>query len=159
MWFEALRTDVQVRRARGASIQEVLRVKKDYLASSMKNLESMIECQVCPFACACIAGLTARPQVFRSATVTQMKTIYDLMDFEEVCTRSEHSIRQTLREKSQRVYKSRKYDSMYRAWNCFMKIWEDMNKYFTLNAGNLAIALEVYLSKLMFKFAHTNDTW
>jgi hypothetical protein len=40
-----------------------------------------------------------------------------------------------------------------------MKIWEDMNKYFTLNAGNLAIALEVYLSKLMFKFAHTNDTW
>lgn len=49
MWFEALRTDVQVRRARGASIQEVLRVKKDYLASSMKNLESMIECQVRPF--------------------------------------------------------------------------------------------------------------
>lgn len=49
MWFEALRTDVQVRRARGSTIQEVLRVKRDYLASSMKNLESMIECQVCPF--------------------------------------------------------------------------------------------------------------
>jgi|688.fasta_scaffold1977514_2 hypothetical protein len=46
MWFEALRTDIQVRRAKGASIQEVLRVEKDYLASSMKNLESMIECQV-----------------------------------------------------------------------------------------------------------------
>jgi hypothetical protein len=45
MWFEALRTDIQVRRAKGASIQEVLRVEKDYLASSMKNLESMIECQ------------------------------------------------------------------------------------------------------------------
>ena len=98
-------------------------------------------------------------QVFRSATVTQMKTIYDLMDFDEICTRSDHSIRHTLREKSQRVYKSRKYDSMYRVWNCFMKLWEDMNKYFTLNAGNLAIALEVYLSKLMFKFAHTNDSW
>jgi hypothetical protein len=140
--FEALRTDKEVRRARGATVQEVLRVQKDYLASSMKNLESMIECQV-----------------FRSATVTQMKAIHDYMDFDDVCTRSEHSIAATMREKSQRVYKSRKHDSMYRAWNCFMKLWEDMNKYFTLNAGNLVCALEVMLSQLMFKFAHTNETW
>jgi hypothetical protein len=40
-----------------------------------------------------------------------------------------------------------------------MKLWEDMNKFFTLNAGNLVCALEVMLSQLMFKFAHTNETW
>ena len=142
MWAEALRTDIQVRRSRGATVQEILRVQKDYLASSMKNLESMIECQV-----------------FRSATVTQMKAIYDLMDFDEVCTRSEHSISKTLLQKSERIFKSRKHDSMYRAWNCYMKLWEDMNKYFTLNAGNLVCAMEVMLSQLMFKFAHTNETW
>jgi len=143
MWAEALRTDIQVRRARGAPIQEVLRVVRDYLASSMKNLESMIECQV-----------------FRSATVTQMKAIHEMMDFEEACTGAgPSSIRSVLREKSQRVHRPRKHDSVFRAWNCFMRIWEEMNVYFTLNAGNLVCALEVLLSQIMSKFAHTNETW
>ena len=142
MWYEALRTDIQVRRSRGSSIQEILRVERDYLASSMKNLESMIECQV-----------------FRSATVTQMKAVHEMMNFEEVCTGSQHSVRSVMREKSQRLYRSRKHDSMFRAWNCFMRIWEDMNIYFTLNAGNLVCALEVLLSQIMSKFAHTNETW
>lgn len=142
MWAEALRTDIQIRRSRGASIQEILRVERDYLASSMKNLESMIECQV-----------------FRSATVTQMKAIHERIDFEEVCTGSEHSVRNVMRQKSQRLYHSRKHDTMFRAWNCFMRIWEDMNIYFTLNAGNLVCALEVMLSQIMSKFAHTNETW
>lgn len=142
MSAEALRSDIQVRRARGSPIPEVIRVIKDYLASIVKNLESMIECQV-----------------FRSATVTQMKSIVDLMDFEEVCTTSPNSIAATLREKSKRIAKPRKYDSMYRAWNCFMKTWEEMNRFFSLNAGNLVCAIEVMLSQLMFKFAHTNDTW
>jgi hypothetical protein len=142
MWAEALRTDIQIRRSKGASIQEILRVERDYLASSMKNLESMIECQV-----------------FRSATVTQMKAIHEMIDFEEVCTGSEHSVRSVMREKSQRLFRSRKHDSMFRAWNCFMRIWEEMNIYFTLNAGNLVCALEVFLSQIMSKFAHTNETW
>jgi len=169
MWSEALRTDVQVlssslffpvffspsepkisksnackqvRRAKGSSIQEVLRISKDYLASIVKNLESMVECQV-----------------FRSATVVQMKAICDLMSFEEVCTESPESIRSTLHEKSKRVSKKRRYDSMYRAWNCFMKVWEDMNHFFSLNSGNLLGALEIMLAQLMFKFADTNDTW
>lgn len=142
MWAEALRTDIQVRRSKGSPVQEVLRVIRDYLASCMKNLESMIECQV-----------------FRSATVTQMKSIYELMDFHDVCQGSEHSIANVLREKSQRLALCRRYDSMFRAWNCYMRIWEDMNMYFTLNAGNLVCALEVLLSQLMSKFAHTNETW
>lgn len=142
MWAEALRTDIQIRRSKGASIQEILRVERDYLASSMKNLESMIECQV-----------------FRSATVTQMKAIHEMIDFDEVCTASEHSVRNVLRAKSQRLYRSRKHDAMFKAWNCFMRIWEDMNIYFTLNAGNLVCALEVMLSQIMSKFAHTNETW
>ena len=123
-------------------MQEVLRITRDYLASVTKNLESMIECQV-----------------FRSATVTQMKAVFDLMPFEEVCTRSPHSIANTLREKSAKILKSRRYDSVYRSWHSFMKIWEDMNRFFCLNSGNLLSAVEVMLSQLMFKFAHTNETW
>jgi hypothetical protein len=123
-------------------VQEVLRITRDYLASVTKNLESMIECQV-----------------FRSATVTQMKAVFDLMPFEEVCTRSPNSIANTLREKSAKILKSRRYDSVYRAWHSFMKIWEDMNRFFCLNSGNLLSAVEVMLSQLMFKFAHTNETW
>lgn len=142
MWAEALRSDIQVRRAKGAPIQEVLRITRDYLASVTKNLESMIECQV-----------------FRSATVTQMKAVFDLMPYDEVCTRSPHSIANTLRQKSEKISKSRRYDSVYRSWHSFMKIWEDMNRFFCLNAGNLLAAVEVMLSQLMFKFAHTNDTW
>jgi hypothetical protein len=161
MWSEALRTDIQVfiffsqthdehlnndgyqvRRSKGSSVQEVLRISKDYLASVVKNLESMVECQV-----------------FRSATVIQMKAICDLMSFEEVCTESPASIRETLQEKSKRVSKKRRYDSMYKAWNCFMKVWEDMNHFFSLNSGNLLGALEVMLAQLMFKFADTNETW
>jgi hypothetical protein len=142
MSAEALRSDIQVRRARGSPVLEVIRVIKDYLASIVKNLESMIECQV-----------------FRSATVTQMKAIVDLMDFDEVCTKSKDSIAASIAERSKRIAKPRKYDSMYRAWNCFMKTWEEMNKFFSLNAGNLVCAIEVMLSQLMFKFAHTNDTW
>ena len=161
MWAEALRSDIQVenetsprllhahpltpcrqmRRSKGAPIQEVLRITKDYLASVTKNLESMIECQV-----------------FRSATVTQMKAVFDLMPFEEVCSRAPHSIANTLREKSSKISKTRRYDSMYRSWHCFMKIWEDMNRFFCLNSGNLLGAVEVMLSQLMFKFAHTNET-
>jgi hypothetical protein len=129
---------LQVRRQKGASIQEVLRIVRDYLASVVKNLDSMIECQV-----------------FRSATVTQMKAVIDLMPFDDVCK----SIAATFREKRQRVTNSRKYDNMYCSWNCFMKVWEDMNKYFSLNAGNLLCAVEIMLSQLMFKFAHTNETW
>jgi hypothetical protein len=132
----------QMRRSKGAPVQEVLRITRDYLASVTKNLESMIECQV-----------------FRSATVTQMKAVFDLMPFEEVCTRGPHSIAAVLREKSAKISKMRRYDSMHRAWHCFMKIWEDMNRYFCLNSGNLLTAVEVMLSQLMFKFAHTNDTW
>jgi hypothetical protein len=128
----------QVRRQRGASVQDVLRIVRDYLASVVKNLDSMIECQV-----------------FRSATVTQMKAVIDLMPFDDVCK----SIAATFREKRQRVTNSRKYDNMYCSWNCFMKVWEDMNKYFSLNAGNLLCAVEIMLSQLMFKFAHTNETW
>lgn len=168
MWAEALRSDIQVprhhttrhpprsphhrcltltvspqmRRSRGASVQEVLRITRDYLASVTKNLESMIECQV-----------------FRSATVTQMKAVFDLMPFQEVCTVGPHSIAAVLREKSAKISKMRRYDSMHRAWHCFMKVWEDMNRYFCLNSGNLLTAVEVMLSQLMFKFAHTNDTW
>ena len=88
-----------------------------------------------------------------------MKAICDLMPFEEVCTGSPDSIRNTIHEKSKRVSKNRRYDSMYRAWNCFMKVWEDMNHYFSLNSGNLLGALEVMLAQLMFKFADTNETW
>jgi hypothetical protein len=142
MWSEALRSDIQVRRSRGASVQDVLRVRRDYLASVTKNLESMIECQV-----------------FRSSTVTQMKAIIDLTPFEEVCTGSPHSIAATFQDKCKRVFAVRKYDTMYRSWHCFMKVWEDMNRFFSLNAGNLLCAVEVMLSQLMFKFAHTNDTW
>ena len=131
-----------MRRSKGASIQEVLRITKDYLASVVKNLESMIECQV-----------------FRSATVTQMKAVFDLMPFEEVCTRGPHSIANVLKDKSAKISKTRRYDSMYRSWHCFMKVWEEMNSYFCLNAGNLLTAVEVMLSQLMFKFAHTNETW
>jgi hypothetical protein len=131
-----------VRRQKGATIQEVLRITKDYLASVTKNLESMIECQV-----------------FRSATVTQMKTVFDLMPFREVCTGSPHSIAKVLAEKSAKIPKLRRHDSMFRAWNCFMKVWEDMNRFFCLNSGNLLTAVEVMISQLMFKFAHTNDTW
>lgn len=142
MWAEALRSDIQVRRSKGAPIQDVLRITRDYLASVTKNLESMIECQV-----------------FRSATVTQMKAVFDLMPFDEVCTTSPHSIANTLREKNEKISKSRRYDSVYRAWHSFMKIWEDMNRFFCLNSGNLLAAVEVMLSQLMFKFAHTNETW
>ena len=142
MSAEALRSDIQVRRARGVPVLEVIRVIKDYLASIVKNLDSMIECQV-----------------FRSATVTQMKTIVDLMDFDEVCTTSRDSIAACMRERSKRISKTRRYDSMHRAWNCYMKTWEEMNRYFSLNAGNLVCAMEVMLSQLMFKFAHTNETW
>ena len=123
-------------------MQDVLRITRDYLASVVKNLESMIECQV-----------------FRSATVTQMKNVIDLMPFEEVCTQSPSSIAATSREKCARISKVRKYDTMYRSWHCFMKVWEDMNRYFSLNAGNLLCAVEVMISQLMFKFAHTNETW
>lgn len=98
-------------------------------------------------------------QVFRSATVTQMKAVFDLMPFEDVCTRAPHSIANTLREKSSKISKVRRFDSMYRAWHGFMKIWEDMNRFFCLNSGNLLGAVEVMLSQLMFKFAHTNETW
>lgn len=131
-----------MRRSKGATIQEVLRISKDYVASAVKNLESMVECQV-----------------FRSATVIQMKAICDLMSFEDVCTESTQSIQKTLREKSKRISIKRRYDSMYRSWNCFMKVWEDMNHFFSLNSGNLLGALEVMLSQLMFKFADTNETW
>lgn len=142
IWAEALRTDIQVRRSKGCGVQEILHIIKDYLASSMKNLESMIDCQV-----------------FRSATVTQMKSIYELTDFEDVCFKSEDSVARVMAEKSKRVHKCRRYDTTFRAWNFFMRIWEDMNIYFTLNAGNLLCALEVLLSQLMSKFAHTNETW
>jgi hypothetical protein len=123
-------------------VQEVLRIIKDYLASVVKNLESMIECQV-----------------FRSATVTQMKAVLDIMPFDEVCTKSPHSIAACIKEKSKRVTMGRRHDAVYRSWHAFVKVWEDMNKFFSLNSGNLVCAIEVMLSQLMFKFAHTNDTW
>jgi hypothetical protein len=104
----------------------------------VKNLESMVECQV-----------------FRSATVVQMKAVIDLMPFDDVSK----SIAGTFQQKRQRVPNERKYDTMYSSWHCFMKVWEDMNRYFSLNAGNLLCAMEVMLSQLMFKFAHTNETW
>jgi len=161
MWAEALRSDIQVnprchcfghavceflvpqvRRKKGASIQEILTITRDYLASVVKNLESMIECQV-----------------FRSATVTQMKAVFDLMPFQDVCKNSANSIAATMLEKTSKISKFRRFDSMHRAWHCFMGIWEDMNRFFCLNSGNLLTAVEVMLSQLMFKFAHTNDTW
>jgi hypothetical protein len=88
-----------------------------------------------------------------------MKAIIDFVDFKDVCTSSDSSIQAVLKEKSQRISKYRKHDSVYRAWHTFMKIWEEMNRYFSLNAGNLTCALEIMLSQLMFKFAHTNETW
>jgi hypothetical protein len=141
-WLSAMTENVKLLRDKGESLQGVIKIRADYLVSAVKNLESMIE-----------SG------VFRSNTVTQMLQITRLMDYASVCTGHTRSISAVIADKSFRVPRPRKYDPFFRAWDTHSKLWEEMNKYFHLNSGNLCGAVEVMISELMFKFAHTNRSW
>ena len=141
-WYDAVTMDIRVRRGRGVTIPVVVTVLEDYMRSTIRNLRSMITCKV-----------------FRSNTVSQMLQIHDQTDWREVCVTGEHSIRNVLRAKTGRASVKWRFSPILRTWNMFMRLWEDMNRFFFLNSGNLVCALEVLLSQLMFKFAHTNETW
>ena len=142
VWFDAVMLDIKNRRAQGVSIPTAVTVMADYMRSTVRNLRSMITCRV-----------------FRSNTVAQMLLLHDQTEWLNVCVADKDSIRNVLNRKSRQLTIQRRADPMSRSWHLFMKLWEDMNRFFFLNAGNLVCAVEVMLSQLMFKFAHTNDTW
>ena len=134
--------DIKNRRAEGVSIPTVVTVLSDYLRSTVRNLRSMITCQV-----------------FRSNTVSQMLMLHDQTNWMDVCVHAKDSIKNVMAAKSSHMSVLRRADPFSRSYNLFMKLWEGMNRFFFLNSGNLVCAVEVMLSQLMFKFAHTNDTW
>ena len=141
-WRTSMEENIKILRSKNTSIQEIVRIKQDYLDSMMKNLESMI-----------VSG------VFRSNTVSQMLQITKLMDFNSVCRTSPHSIHRIIMEKSGKIPTVRRFDPFYRAWDAFAKLMEETNKFFLLNSGNLCGMVELLIAQLFFKFAHTNKTW
>ena len=142
-WFDAVFSDIELRRSKGASVQEAVTVILDYLKCTIQTLDSMVE-----------------SQVFRSNTVLQMQMIHKHLDFKSVCTTDKDSIRVLMQARRTRDPRLRGYDPLYGAWSLFVKLWEDMNEFFFLNAGNLVCAIEVLLAQFMFKFApNTNKTW
>ena len=142
VWLDALVLDVANKRAAGVDVFKIVTGWKDYLRSSVRNLRSSIYCHV-----------------FRSRTVEQMLELHNETCWREVCITGKDSIRSVLRKKGERVSLVLRHNRFLRTWTCFMTLWEDMNRFFFLNAGNLVCAVEVMISQLMFKFAHTNDTW
>lgn len=87
-WRAALEENIKILRLNGTDIQEIVRIRQDYLESMHKTLRSMI-----------ISGL------FRSNTVSQMLEIAKLMDFTSVCTGPP---RQSVASLWQRVARSRR---------------------------------------------------
>ncbi len=142
VWYDAVMLDIKNRRSQGVSIPTVVTVLEDYMRSTVRNLRSMITCKV-----------------FRSNTVSQMLMLHDQTDWMDVCVHAKDSIRNVMASKSSHMTVFRRSDPFSRSYHLFMKLWEGMNRFFFLNAGNLVCAVEVMLSQLMFKFAHTNDTW
>ena len=134
--------NIKFLREKGAPVQEIIRIKRDYLDSMEQNLKSMID-----------SG------VFRSNTVTQMLLITRRMNYPSVCRDHPQSIHAVIRDKSSKVPMVRRYDPFFRAWDTFTKVLEDANKFFHLNAGNLCGMVELLIAQLFFKFAHTNKTW
>jgi hypothetical protein len=141
-WRTAMEENIKMLRAKNTPVQEIIRIKRDYLDSMVKNLESMI-----------VSG------VFRSNTVSQMLHITKLVDYRSVCRDHPQSIHAVICEKSGKVPKVRRHDPFFRAWDAFTKVMEDANRFFHLNAGNLCGMVELLIAQLFFKFAHTNDTW
>ena len=141
-WRAALEENIKILRLNGTDIQEIVRIRQDYLESMHKTLRSMI-----------ISGL------FRSNTVSQMLEIAKLMDFTSVCTGPPTSIRRVIMAKSGKIPTVRRFDPFYRTWDAYTKVMEDTNKFFHMNAGNLCGMVELLIAQLFFKFAHTNKTW
>lgn len=141
-WRTAMEENIKMLRAKNTPVQEIIRIKRDYLDSMVKNLESMI-----------VSG------VFRSNTVSQMLHITKLVDYRSVCRDHPQSIHAVICEKSGKVPKVRRHDPFFRAWDAFTKVMEDANRFFHLNAGNLCGMVELLIAQLFFKFAHTNKTW
>ena len=140
---DALKAEIKSRREKGEHPSVVARMYENYLGDVIQKLYDSIS-----------AG------VFRSDTVTQMLMIHNLLDFDEVCSTGRNSIASIMRERSEKIKSTRKYDGMYRAWHVMLDVWQQINdESFLLNSGNLICAIEVLLSQLMFKFAGTNETW
>lgn len=138
MLFESLTKDNIERRKNGVPVEDVLRSMDNYVASCVKTLKSMI-----------MAG------AFRSDTIRHKLDIVNSINFDEVC----ESIRATVQENRAQMPLRRRYDSFHTIWYAFMKSWEKMNSYFSLNSANLVCAFEVMVSQLMHMFGDTNKTW
>ncbi len=138
MLFESLVKDNEERRKKGVPVEDILRSMENYVSSSVKTLKSMI-----------MSG------AFRSDTIRHKLDIVNSLDFKEVC----ESIRATVGENRPHMSIRRRYDSFHAIWYTFMKSWERMNSFFSLNSANLVCAFEVMVSQLMHMFGDTNKTW
>ena len=138
MLYESLVKDNVERRKKNATVDNIIRSMDNYVAGCVQTLKSMI-----------MAG------TFRSDTIRHKLDIVNSINFKDVCV----SIRATVKENRAQMPLCRRYDSFHTIWHSFMKSWEKMNSYFSLNSANLVCAFEVMVSQLMHMFGDTNKTW